>query len=170
MSTIGIDHGFAPEHIRAIRTALSGKYRRVKVWGVVYTMSFDRPRMNDYIRELDVISLWTWHAKDVVNLEANVARLEKLFPRKPIVVGLYLHDYGEGRTMPPDLHTLQCETALKLLHARRIQGIVFLTIDRGAGDMHMPCPARWNCVTTRCSAAARLNARSAVGTSVRQSI
>lgn len=128
MSSLGIDKGFKPEHIRHVRELLPGKYRSVKVWGVVYTMNFNRPNMNDYIKELDVINLWTWHAKDVVNLEQNVAHLERLFPQKPIVVGLYLYDYGGGRRMPLDLHRQQCETALKLAHAGRVQGIVFLTI------------------------------------------
>ncbi len=128
MSSVGIDKGFKPEHIRHIRELLHGKYRSVKVWGVVYTMNLNRPNVNDYIRELDVINLWTWHAKDVVHLEKNVAHLKRLFPEKPVVVGLYLYDYGDGRRMPLDLLRQQCETALKLARAGHIQGIVFLTI------------------------------------------
>lgn len=129
MSTGGMDRGFLPAHIRAIREALGRDARRLRTWGVVYTMSLDRPRMAEYLRELDVISLWTWHARDIPDLEHNVDRLRREHPRKPIVVGLYLHDYGEGRTMPPDLHRMQCETALRLLRAGTIEGIVFLTID-----------------------------------------
>lgn len=129
MSTGKIDRGFKPEHIRAIRARLGGKYRAVKVWGVVYTMSLDRPHIDDYIRELDVVNLWTWHARDVVDLEKNVARIEQVAPDKPIVLGLYLYDYGTGRRIPMDLLKTQCETALKLAHNKRIEGIVFLTID-----------------------------------------
>jgi hypothetical protein len=129
MTSVGIDKGFKPEHIRHVRDQLPGKYGAVKVWGVVYTMNFNRPNLDAYIRELDVINLWTWHAKDVVNLEQNVAHVERLFPDKPIVVGLYLYDYGGGRRIPRDLLQQQCETALKLARAGRIRGIVFLTIN-----------------------------------------
>ena len=128
MSTVQIDRGFLPEHIRQIRGLLGDTHDQVKVWGVLYTMTLDRENIRDYIDELDVINLWTWHAKDVVDLEANVARCETLFPGKPIVVGLYLYDYGDGRRMPLDLHQRQCATALELAHAGRVQGIVLLTI------------------------------------------
>ncbi len=63
-----------------------------------------------------------------MELEKNVARCERLFPGKAIVLGLYLYDYGGGRRMPLDLLGRQCEAALKLAHAGRIQGMVFLTI------------------------------------------
>ncbi|MBI4557652.1 MAG: hypothetical protein HY706_08720 [Candidatus Hydrogenedentes bacterium] len=129
MSTVAIDHGLKPEHIRAVREALSPVHARVKLWGVVYTMSLDRADMADYIRELDVINLWTWHARDVVDIEKNVAWCEERFPGKPIVLGLYLHDYGEGRQMPRDLLEKQCASALGLARSGRIQGMVFLTID-----------------------------------------
>ena len=129
LSSLGIDQGFKPEHIRHVRELLPGHYRSVKVWGVVYTMNFNRPHLNDYLKELEVINLWTWHARDVVNLETNVVHVERLFPKKPIVLGLYLYDYGAGGRMPLDLLQQQCETALKLAHAGRIEGIAFLTIN-----------------------------------------
>ena len=109
MSSVGIDHGFKPEHIRQVRQLLSGEFARVQLWGVVYTMNLDRENINDYIEELDVINLWTWHAKDVVDIEKNLTHCERLFPEKPIILGLYLYD--------------------KLAHARRIEGIVLLTIN-----------------------------------------
>lgn len=132
MSTVKIDQGFKPEHIRQVRKLLSGKCAAIDLWGVWYTMTFDREGIEQYIKELDVINLWTWHAKDVANLDKNVAHCEQRFPEKPIVLGLYLYDYGRDRRMPMDLLKLQCETALKLAHARRIEGIVFLTITNDA--------------------------------------
>lgn len=129
MSTVAIDRGFKPEHIRRVRELLAEKHEHIKVWGVVYTMSLDRPGIADYVQELDVINLWTWHAKDTPDIEKNVARCEGLFPEKPITLGLYLHDYGDGRPIPRELLESQCATALELLKAHRIKDIVFLTID-----------------------------------------
>ncbi len=132
MSTVMIRKGFKPEHIRQLRKQLSGKYASVDIWGVWYTMTFNQKGIEEYIKELDVINMWTWHAKDLVDLEKNVAHCEKLFPEKPIVVGLYLYDYGPRRRMPMDILKQQCQTALKLAHAGRIEGIVFLTINNDA--------------------------------------
>jgi hypothetical protein len=128
LSTGQMDHGFKPEHIRRMRQEISKRCPAVRIWGVIYTMSFDRPNLGDYVKELDVLNLWTWHAKDTVNLEKNVAYCERKYPDKPIVVGLYMYDYGDNRRIPMELHKRQCETALKLAHAGRIRGIIFLSV------------------------------------------
>lgn len=132
LSSLGMDHGFKPAHIRRVRELLGDAHARVKLWGVIYTMNLERPGIADYLHELDVVNLWTWHAKDIPQMEENLARVERLAPGKPIVLGLYLYDYGGNRRMPPDLLRRQCETALKLARAGRIQGIVFLAINNDA--------------------------------------
>ncbi len=129
MSSVGINHGFAPEHVKNIRAMLDDKCPAVKIWGVLYTMNFERDGVVPIVQETDVINLWVWHAKDLVNLEEYVAHCEKTFPDKPIVLGLYLRDYGDGKPMTKENMELQCETARKLAHEGRIKGIVFLTID-----------------------------------------
>jgi hypothetical protein len=129
MSTGKMDRGFKPEHIRHIRQQLGDEHPAVKIWGVVYSMSLDRPMMDECLKEVDVINLWIWKAADLVHLEKYIAHCERVAPRKSIVLGLYLWDYGDGRPMPLDLLKQQCETALELAHAGRIAGIVFLTIN-----------------------------------------
>jgi hypothetical protein len=129
MSTGGMDHGFKAEHIRQIRRLLDGKYTAVKIWGVVYTMSLNRPGMNDCIKELDVNLLVEWFPRKIGELEKHVDHCRRLFPAKPIVVGLYLYDYGENRRMPLELLAKQFETARRLAHAGRIAGIEITTIN-----------------------------------------
>ncbi len=129
MSTGKMDRGFKPEHIRHIREQFPGKYQAVKVWGVVYSMSLDRKLMDECLKELDVINLWVWHAKDIVDIDKYVAHCERVAPGKPIYLGIYLYDYGGERRMPLDLLKQHCEAALKLAHAGRIAGMVFLTIN-----------------------------------------
>ncbi|MBN2309104.1 MAG: exo-alpha-sialidase [Candidatus Hydrogenedentes bacterium] len=141
MTSQMIPRGFKPEHIRGLKTLLLESCPQVKVWGVVYTMNLDVPDLEDYIRELDVINLWVWHAKDLADLEPNIRRLEEAFPDKPIVLGLYLYDYGDGRPMPLDVHRRQCAMALRLLQAGRIQDIVFLTITNDEEAVRQT--ARW---------------------------
>lgn len=132
MSSLGIDHGFKPEHIRNVRELVAETCPGIDVWGVVYTMNFDREGIEDYIRELDVLNLWTWHAEDIPDLEKNVDHCRQMFPDKPIVLGLYLYDYGPNRRMPLDLLEQQCETALKLTETGVVHGMVFLTINNDA--------------------------------------
>jgi len=154
MSTGKIARGFKAEHIRHMRKLLAGSKPAMKVWGVVYSMSFGREGLTQCIQELDVINLWVWHAKDLTKLEEYIDILETKFPGKPIVLGLYLYDYGNGRRIPQDLLELQFNTALKLARAGRIQGIVVLltlhndteattwTADwiKRVGDQEIPIP------------------------------
>ena len=126
MTSLSMKAGFRAEHIRVLREQLPA---RVKVWGVVYTMNLGQTAVDPVIEALDVINLWVWHAKDIAQMEENVGKIERKFPKKPIVLGLYLYDYGGGRRMPPELMRQQCELALKLAHQRRVAGVVFLTIN-----------------------------------------
>ena len=124
--------GFPEKHILAIRDLLPDKYLDIKIWGVVYTMNMRQPVVDEIIKALDVVHLWVWHGRDLADLDEHVDFVEELAPEKPIVLGLYLHDYGEGRSMPLDILQQQCQTALRLAHAGRIEGMVFLTVINNA--------------------------------------
>lgn len=132
MSTVARQKGFLPEHIRQIRALLGDRHPSVAIKGVVYTMSLAEEGLDDYIRELDGISLWVWHARDIPTLEEHVAELQRRFPEKPIELGVYLYDYGDNRRMPLDLLRQHCEAALKLVRQDKAKGIIFLTITNDA--------------------------------------
>jgi len=128
MTSLSVNAGFEAKHIHAIRDELPDSYLDVKIWGVVYTMNMRQPKVDKIIEALDVVNLWVWNGRDLADLEEHVAFIEDLEPEKPIVVGLYLHNYGEGKNMTLELHEHQCTTALRLAHEGRIEGMVFLTI------------------------------------------
>jgi hypothetical protein len=120
--------GMTSAELEKVCESLRAGPRRLQVWGVVYTMNLDHPGLHEYLRYLDIINLWTWRAEDLRDLETNLARCEALAPNKPVVLGLYMYDYGEGRPMRLDLMELQCATGLKWLKEGRIAGMVFLSI------------------------------------------
>lgn len=132
MSSSGMDKGFRAENIAHIRELLGEANKRIKIWGVVYTMNLERPGMNECIKELDVILLCEWFGDKVGDLEKHVAHCEKLFPGKPIVLGTYLYDYGQNKRMTPDLLERQYSLARELFRKGRIKGIEFTTIDNDA--------------------------------------
>jgi hypothetical protein len=103
MTSVGIDRGFKPEHLRRLRRQLSERCPNVKLWGVLYSMNFGRENVKQYVDELDVINLWVWHAEHLADLEKHVTHCETTFPGKPIVLGLYLRDYGGNKPMPQSL-------------------------------------------------------------------
>jgi hypothetical protein len=163
MTSIGIDKGFRPEHLRRLRRHLAEQCPNVKLWGVLYSMNFGRENLKQYVDELDVINLWVWDAEHLADLEKHVAHCEATFPGKPIVLGLYLRDYGSSKPMPQSLMERQCETARRLAHAGRIKGIVFLTIDND------PPLVRWTADWIRRVGAEPLGNPSAPSSSLRSS-
>lgn len=131
MTSMSVNAGFKGEHVVALRQELARDGQDIRVWGVVYTMNMRQKHrgIDAIIEALDVINMWVWNARDIPKIEPDVAYLQKHFPDKPIVLGLYLKNYGGGGRMPMHLLKQQCETALKLAHQGRIVGMVFLTID-----------------------------------------
>ncbi len=123
-----VGRGMSPQALAEVRRLVREKASNLALWGVVYTMNLEHRNLADYLAHLDVINLWTWKAEDLADLERHLFRCEELAPGKPIVLGVYMYDYGAGRPMPLDLLQQQCERALQWLKQGRIAGIVFLSI------------------------------------------
>lgn len=124
--------GLREEHIATLREQLAVSVPGIKMWGIVYTMNLKDPVLPAYLKLLDVVNLWTWDAEEIRNLDANFAAAEKLAAGKPIVLGLYLYDYGKNRQMPRELMQLQCEKALALARQGRVHGVIFLLVNNAA--------------------------------------
>lgn len=76
--------------------------------------------------KVDMLSMWTWHSEDLVNVEQNFLQMERQFPDKKKMIGIYLFDYTAGHPVPIDLMEHQCNFALKMLKEGRIHGMIFL--------------------------------------------
>ena len=113
------------KELQQLRRRLSVKGRKLDLGVVVYTHQLDR-RIIPHLKHCDIVSLWTWQAAELANLENNFARLQKLVPDKRILLGLYMWDFGAKKPTPIDLMKRQCELALKWLRQGRIEGMIFL--------------------------------------------
>jgi len=113
------------EQLRQLRKRLTVNGRKLDLGVVLYTTQLDR-RITPHLKHCDIVSLWTWRAVELANLEKNFARLQTLVPGKRILLGLYMWDFGTKKPMPVDLMKKQCELALKWLRQGRIEGMIFL--------------------------------------------
>lgn len=121
------------EQLAEVRRQARQDGKKLDMLVTLYTSQLELP-LQDYLALLDVYTLWTGSPADLRNLEANLAKAEKLAPRLRKMLGCYVVDYGEKKTMPVDLMKHQCETGLKWLQQGRIEGIIFLgntTMDFG---------------------------------------
>jgi hypothetical protein len=88
----------------------------------------DRP-IGDYLKLIDVITLWTGETAEIANLDANLARLKKIVPTSRILLGCYTAQYDKNRTpmwlpLPVPAMKQQCEVALRWLREGQIEGII----------------------------------------------
>ena len=133
LSTVGLKGGIQAEHIHHLRSLLPASNDRIRIWGELYTKSLNdfilRPGGNDYgltdaVRALDVVVLTEWNAAKLPQLSQNVAQCRQVFDNHDLMLNIVLYDYDGHRRLPLALLEYQCETALQMLHAGKIQGII----------------------------------------------
>ncbi len=116
------------DELELIQHQLKGSSKKLDLYVTLYTFQLDRP-IADYLSLIDAVTLWTWDDADLGNLEAQLARLERLAPKCRRMVGCYTAALNKKSappwtSLPVPVMQQQCETALRLLREERIDGIV----------------------------------------------
>ena len=99
------------------------------LWVVLYAHELAVAAPHDMARTLsycDVLTFWTWCARDLVNLDANLARVRELAPGMRLVLGCYLWDFGVNAPIPPNLMDFQLERARQWLVDGTIHDVILL--------------------------------------------
>lgn len=121
------------EELAGIRERLRQVGRKLDIFVTLYADKLDQP-ISDYMKLVDVITLWTSDPNKLADLETNLKKVETLFPQTRKMLGCYVVDYGRKEGTPLPWMQRQCETGLRWLQERRIEGIIFLgntTMDLG---------------------------------------
>lgn len=105
----------------------SGGGGKLDLWVVLYDHQLDMP-VREHLAQVDVITLWTWEAKNLAQLERDFAKARDLAPHAQFMLGCYMWDYGAkpGKPIPLDVMQMQCETGLRWLQQGQIDGMIFL--------------------------------------------
>ncbi len=116
------------EQLQEIQRQLKGPAKKLDLYVTLYTRQVTSA-IQEYLKLIDVITLWTWETAEIANLEANLVKLEKLAPHSRKLLGCYTAEYDQKRTpwwtaMPVPLMQKQCETGLRWLRQGRIEGII----------------------------------------------
>ena len=115
------------DQVRDVQRQLKESSKKLDLFVTLYTRQL-HPDLTDYLNLIDVITLWTWETAELANLEANLAKLEKLTPKSRKLLGCYTASLGNGTPRWTDLKApamqKQCETGLQWLRAGRIDGII----------------------------------------------
>jgi hypothetical protein len=121
------------DELKEIRRELRALPRNLEIFVTLYTHELDLP-IGDYLDLVDVVTLWTSDPFELDQLGTSLKRAEAIAPRAKRMLGCYLVDYGRKDEVPVKWMQRQCETGLRWLKERRIEGIIFLgntTMDLG---------------------------------------
>ena len=113
------------QQLRDIRSQLIIGGRRLDLGVTLYAHHLT-PQLVPHLELCDVISLWTWRAENLKDLESNFAKLKAMAPSKRIRLGCYMWDFGDQKPMPVEQMERQCEIGLRWLKHGQIEGMIFL--------------------------------------------
>jgi hypothetical protein len=116
---------FTAEQVEGFRRRLHSARRPLDLYVVAYSRSLALP-IQKHLDAVDVITFWTWQARELEALESNFRRLEELSPQKRKVLGLYMWDFGACAPMPMAAMEHQCRLGLEWLRTGRVEGLIFL--------------------------------------------
>lgn len=111
--------------LRALKTELAR--RGLKLAVVLYSDANGlRPEFREVLELCDEVTYWFWHGKNTGGIEESVERLRAFVgPRKPILLGQYMWDFGDRREMPAERMRSQLAQTGRLLDAGKISGVIF---------------------------------------------
>jgi len=116
----------AVDFLTKMREKLNKSCRPLDLFMVWYTYEVESTR-REVIDLVDGITLWTWNNNELPLLEERFDKIEEMFPDKRKMLGVYIYDFPNHRSVPLELMEHQCNIALKLLKEHRIEGIIIET-------------------------------------------
>ncbi len=113
------------DELRRFQNRLKQGQRQLDLWVVLYDHQLDAP-ISAHLEYCDVVTFWTWEARNLTKFESDFEEMERLTPGKQRVLGCYMWNYGEREPMSTTAMARQCEKGLEWLRQGRIQGMIFL--------------------------------------------
>ncbi|NLX07893.1 MAG: hypothetical protein GXY33_22355 [Phycisphaerae bacterium] len=122
-STGSIDAGVRPEHLTRLQFANAVEQPQLPLGGTIYTMSLDRPELPGLLPFFAHLLVPLWHAEQIDTVPAALDRLADLSGGKPVLLCLYVYDFGTGKHIPADLMKRHLDLAEQLIREQRVTGM-----------------------------------------------
>jgi len=118
---------YGPKEFAGVRAAIRKVNPAIRLWTVVYTHELEQVGFWTEMRpHIDVVTLWIWDSDNLVHMPRYVDQCRKLFPDKPIVMGVYLRDYAKVAPVPVDRVKRQMEGIADLVGKGKLAGYSIL--------------------------------------------
>ena len=115
-----------PETFEARYKALKRFNDKLKMYGVIYVNELNKD-FSLILPYLDVVNLWFWNMDEILDYDSYIAKCQKTFPGKPVLQGIFMHDYGISDTGSlPQLLLYQLDKAREYMTKGVVEGVVLL--------------------------------------------
>ncbi len=116
-------NGWEPDRLTEVMAPAREINPDLKIWTVVYTHEFEKPDFWALVRpHIDVVNLWVWESKNLVDLPRYVDECRALFADKPIIMGIYLRDYPMRAPVPVDAVKRQMALTAEYIEKGKLDG------------------------------------------------
>ena len=116
-----------PEKFERCFKALKKHNPALKMYSVVYAHELDTKDFSHVLPYLDVVNLWFWNKDEILEYDEKVQLCQEKFPGKPIIQGIFLHEYGRSDVgTPPELLLYQLEKSREYLTKGVLEGVILL--------------------------------------------
>ena len=125
--TKGTNHILLPERYEKIYRGTKKYNKDLKVYAVIY--AYELPVRNyeliqDYV---DVVNFWLWNKDEILDYDKHIALCQENFPGKPIVQGIFIHEYGRADVgMPPALLEYQLDKVREYMAKGIVESVIIL--------------------------------------------
>jgi hypothetical protein len=124
---------FTPDVLKKIKRALNAK--GLDFWCVLYAHQLDLD-LEPYLDCFDGVTFWIWESTRLPDAAKYVDRILSLIKGKPLMLGVYLFDYGTG-SVPMDAQLLENQMSLYFEYLRNkvADGVIFCSGAVGDADL-----------------------------------
>mgnify|MGYP007005894815 FL=1 len=116
-----------PEPFEARYKALKKYNDKLKMYGVVYVHELYHKDFSYIQPYMDTVNLWFWHLDEILDYDQHLLQCQKMFPGKPIIQGIFLHEYGRSDSGNlPQLLIHQLDKAREYITKGVVEGVIIL--------------------------------------------
>jgi len=144
-----VDDFFSPERVSRFTLEVLSKIKKVlndqglDFWCVLYDHELMPKKeknitvdLAQYLPCFDGVTFWIWECESIKNMEVYLSELKRLTKDMPVMLGMYLWDYGgKGAPMDSALFTKQLSHYFDLVQAGEIEGVIFCSNTIGDLDL-----------------------------------
>ena len=125
-STNTVEGGVLPQHMADLQFENFARPPQLPLMATVYEMSLEDDRLHRVLPYFAGYLNPLWHAANIEQQRGYAARLAEISGNKPLLLCIYVYDFGNEKKIPYDLMRHQLEVSEEMIRAREVYGVVIL--------------------------------------------